>query len=127
MRDTAKVIIGILVFLVLVTTPFWYGKIAAESGKPPVLKVGTAEKECVMSKDFMRANHMDLLNEWRDHVVREADRVYVREDGRRFDKSLGNTCMKCHTDKKEFCDKCHSYSGVKEPFCWDCHNDPNAR
>jgi hypothetical protein len=37
--------------------------------------------------------------------------------------SLQNSCMKCHSNKKEFCDKCHNYVAVK-PYCWSCHIAP---
>ena len=36
-----------------------------------------AAKECVLSKDYMRAEHMRVLDLWREVVVRE-------EGGRRF-------------------------------------------
>jgi len=31
--------------------------------------------------------------------------------------------MKCHSNKKEFCDKCHNYMAVV-PYCWSCHIAP---
>ena len=34
--------------------------------------------------------------------------------------SLQNECMRCHSNKKKFCDECHNYMAVK-PYCWDCH------
>jgi len=43
-----------------------------------------------------------------------------------FDMSLSNTCLSCHTNKAEFCDKCHGYASV-DPYCWDCHVDPNVK
>jgi hypothetical protein len=30
--------------------------------------------------------------------------------------------MKCHEERAQFCDKCHTYMG-ENPFCWDCHLD----
>ncbi len=27
--------------------------------------------------------------------------------------SLQNGCMKCHSNKKKFCDECHNYMAVK--------------
>ena len=44
-------------------------------------------------------------------------------DAKRYEMSLQNTCMECHTSKKEFCDQCHDYMAVA-PFCWDCHVAP---
>jgi len=66
---------------------------------------------------------MDLLNEWRDQVVRENDRYEIGSDGVRFERSLSNTCLNCHVNKDKFCDKCHDYMGV-QPYCWDCHLVP---
>jgi hypothetical protein len=72
----------------------------------------------------MRAEHMQLLNNWRDSVVRDADAVYKSDtSGKVFQMSLQNTCMHCHSNKKKFCDECHNYMAVK-PFCWDCHIAP---
>ena len=44
-------------------------------------------------------------------------------EGVKYDRSLMNGCMKCHTEKKKFCDECHTYTSVK-PYCWDCHYVP---
>ena len=63
------------------------------------------------------------VSEWRDEVVRDNDRIYTAEDNRRYYKSLSGTCMSCHENKGEFCDKCHDYVGVT-PYCWDCHVIP---
>jgi hypothetical protein len=40
--------------------------------------------------------------------------------------SLQNTCMQCHPNKAEFCDRCHNYASVK-PYCWDCHVEPKEK
>jgi len=80
-------------------------------------------KECVASTEYMRASHMDLLNEWRDEVVREGNRIYTSPNGKEFEMSLTKTCTNCHYNKKEFCDQCHDYLGVT-PYCWDCHVEP---
>jgi hypothetical protein len=71
----------------------------------------------------MRSSHMDLLNAWRDDVVRRADRVWVGPHGKEYDKSLSLTCMGCHSNKAEFCDRCHNYASVN-PYCWECHVAP---
>jgi hypothetical protein len=68
----------------------------------------------------MRADHMTLLNEWRDLVVRENQRTYTATDGTEYEMSLTKTCLDCHSNKEEFCDKCHTYADVS-PYCWDCH------
>jgi hypothetical protein len=68
----------------------------------------------------MRADHMQLLDLWRHSVVREGKRIYVNPDGKEYNMSLSNTCLDCHSNKAEFCDRCHNYASVR-PYCWDCH------
>ena len=50
--------------------------------------------------------------------------AYTASDGKKYEKSLTNTCMSCHVSRTEFCVKCHDYAAVKQPKCWDCHNEP---
>jgi hypothetical protein len=69
---------------------------------------------------------MTLLNEWRDKVVRGEDRIYVSASGKPFNISLSETCMNCHSNKAEFCDRCHDYVDVS-PYCWDCHVEPKEK
>ena len=123
MHDSAKIITGLVIFLVLVTFPFWFSRAAGKAGYMPEPELPTNHDRCVESKDYMRSYHMDLLNQWRDAVVRDGDRVYVSSDGRKFDMSLSGTCMDCHVSKVNFCDQCHTYVGVS-PYCWDCHVEP---
>ena len=80
-------------------------------------------KQCVESKEFMRAEHMQLLNHWRDAALRRGERLYKSSDGRIVEISFQNQCLRCHSNKKKFCDECHSYVSVK-PYCWDCHFAP---
>ena len=132
MHNGGKIIAGLIIFVALVTFPF-YNNFGKANAKPepktdtPAIKEAQAllgKKEvCVEPKAFMKAEHMQILNDWRDSVVRDGNRIYVASDGKRYNMSLQNTCMKCHSNKKEFCDKCHNYMAVK-PYCWDCHIAP---
>lgn len=117
------VVAGLAVFFVLATFPFWYnhGK-AAPAPKVELTEKAKAAKNCVRPVDFIRNNHMQLLDVWRDTVVREGIRIYENEEGKRFDMSLSNTCLDCHSNKAEFCDRCHEYASVN-PYCYDCHID----
>ena len=72
---------------------------------------------------FMRESHMKLLVTWREGAVREGNRLYTARDGRIFEASLSGTCLKCHSNKAQFCDRCHDYAGAK-PACWNCHIIP---
>jgi hypothetical protein len=128
MYDGWKIIIGIIIFIGIATFPFLYD-IGKASVPPPEPKIDTpeiqkmAEKKCIEEKFFMRAEHMVMLNDWRDSVVRDGNRIYIANDDKEYAMSLQNTCMKCHSNKKKFCDECHNYMAVK-PYCWDCHIEP---
>ncbi|MEW6674830.1 MAG: sulfate reduction electron transfer complex DsrMKJOP subunit DsrJ [Nitrospirota bacterium] len=127
-----KIIIGIIIFAALVTAPFLLsgGKVVAKPDPkidtPEIQKLPENERKCVESKEFMKTEHMKLLNDWRDSVVREGNRIYIGAGGKNYDMSLQNTCMKCHSNKKKFCDECHNYAAVK-PYCWDCHIEPKEK
>lgn len=123
MHNGGKIILGLVVFLVLITFPVWYNIANDRAGYVPELEKAARGDNCVRDSSYMTANHMDLLNEWRDQVVRENDRWEVGDDGVRFERSLSNTCLNCHENKDKFCDKCHNYVGV-DPYCWDCHLVP---
>jgi hypothetical protein len=123
MYDASKVIAGIIIFLLLITLPVWYNSATGKAAYVPEFKYDTTATNCIESTEFMRANHMDLLDDWRIEVVRGESRFYTASDGKVYEKSLTNTCMACHTKKDEFCTKCHSYTAVEEPNCWNCHNE----
>jgi len=125
--DAGKIIAGIVIFVVLITLPFWYG--LGKKSAPPVLALETPtilalpDKRCVEETAFMRANHMKLLVSWRDEVVREGNRLYTAKNSQVYEMSLSGMCLKCHSNKEQFCDRCHDYVGAK-PSCWSCHIIP---
>ena len=127
MYDAGKIIVGIVIFVVLATSPLWFNAITPENPEAPELKLPTnGSTECVEATEVMRDEHMDLLNQWRDDVVRIGQRDYVSSsNGRTFEMSLSRTCMDCHSNKAEFCDACHTYLAVS-PYCWDCHVEPKG-
>jgi hypothetical protein len=130
MYDAGKIVPGILIFLGLVTFPIWYSK--GKALPPPQLKLDTPtiqqlkEKRCVESGPYMTANHMQMLELWRNSVVRDGEGLYVASDGKRYAMSLSKTCMNCHSNKEQFCDRCHNYEGVS-PNCWSCHIAPRRK
>ncbi len=128
MNDRWKIIIGIIIFILIVTIPFNYSIIFStdSSGAPDLEIFPQAGEECVRSKDYMRPYHMNLLDQWRDSVVREGDRFTEGPMGNRIEKSLTNTCLDCHANKENFCDRCHDYMSV-DPYCWDCHITPSEK
>jgi len=123
MYDAVKIIAGLIVFLILVTFPVWYNVFGGNTANEPDLKIITDAKLCVEPTDYMKNNHMNLLNDWRDKVVRGGVRYTIAQDGNRYEMSLSNTCMSCHSNKADFCDQCHNYLSV-DPYCWDCHIEP---
>ncbi len=119
MYNAGKILVGLGVFAGLVSAPAWYA-LGRGKGEPPELQRPVDAKECIEPTAYMRAKHMELLDSWRDAVVRRAEHVYVASDGKHHDMSLTGTCLRCHSDPAKFCVKCHDYAGV-DVFCWDCH------
>ncbi len=135
--NKGPIFLGILVFLAIALFPF-YNDMGRPTKKPdpktdtPAIKEWVQQhgkkKECVESKSFMRAEHMVLLNNWRDSVVRNDNRLYksTSDPNEEFNMSLQNGCLHCHSNKKKFCDECHNYMAVK-PYCFDCHIQPEEK
>jgi hypothetical protein len=123
MNDKKWIVLGLIIFVGLFSFPLWYniGK-AAPAPKVVLTEKAKAAGECVMSKAYMTTEHMQLLDLWRHSVVRNAKREFVNPEGKRFNMSLSNTCLDCHSNKAEFCDRCHNYASVR-PYCWQCHLD----
>lgn len=122
MYDSGKIIPGLIIFVLLILFPIWYNH--GDAGAVPSPELPKDSEQCVRSVQEMRAKHMQLLNQWRDEVLRTGDRSFDVQIGeKKYQKSLMNTCMQCHASKKKFCDRCHTYSSVT-PYCWDCHVAP---
>jgi hypothetical protein len=124
MYDRGKIIIGLVIGLGLLLFPFYYNKGEAKKAPDIVLTdKAKAAKQCIEPKEFMRTDHMKMLDEWREGVVRDEERYYKSGDKKSYYMSLQVTCMECHSNKSKFCDQCHNYLGV-DPYCWDCHIEP---
>lgn len=99
----------------------------SSSGVPkPVIQKGEGEK-CVEDTDYMRRNHMKVLNHHRDDTMRKGIRTKQH--------SLKN-CIECHATpdqsgqrtvlgKDQFCQSCHSYAAVQID-CFQCHSSKPA-
>ena len=147
MYDGQKIIVGLLVFIALASIPLWYTPAAGKAYEAPDIKL--PEGECVESRDYMRSSHMEVLNDWRDSVVRLGNRIHVFKSGKRYLKTLTGSanpppvpkgsplsgvdrrgCLGCHGQVAEpgqsaaesFCVKCHQTAAV-EVTCWDCHHE----
>ena len=125
MSDKGKIIGGLVVFLFLVTFPLWYTVAAGGDATLPDLEYPDGESQCVEDTEFMRANHMDILNQWRNALVRDGETEYTASSGERYTISLTGTCMDCHDNRDTFCTRCHDYSNVT-PMCWSCHVEPRG-
>ena len=92
----------------------------------PKLERGKGER-CVEDTDYMRRNHMKLLNHHRDRTMRQ---------GIRTTQHSLKGCVECHasektgsvaSSKEDFCMACHTYASVKVD-CWSCHaTKPKAK
>jgi hypothetical protein len=123
MNDKKWIIAGLVIFMAIFAFPLLYNMGRAAPAPELILtEKAKAAKECIMPAKYMRAEHMQLLDQWRYNVVRNAQREFVTAEGKTFNMSLTNTCLDCHSNKAEFCDRCHNYASV-EPYCWDCHLD----
>ena len=123
MKDKNKILAGLVIFIAAMTFPLWFnmGK-AAPAPELELTAKAKAAKTCVMPTAYMQAQHMQLLDVWRHNVVRNGERAFVNAEGKLFNMSLSNTCLDCHSNKAQFCDRCHNYASVR-PYCWDCHID----
>ncbi|MDW7771347.1 MAG: sulfate reduction electron transfer complex DsrMKJOP subunit DsrJ [Desulfobulbaceae bacterium] len=121
MYDSGKIITGLIIFVLLISFPIWYNH--GDAGEVPKVELPKDYKQCVLPTTEMRSSHMQLLDVWRDDVLRTGDRSYFELEGKQYQKSLQNACMVCHANKTKFCDACHTYTAVN-PYCWDCHLVP---
>ena len=97
------------------------GQAQAGDAPKPVITKAVKGEQCVEDTEYMRKNHMKLLNVHRDKTVIE---------GVRTQKHSLKQCINCHasektgsvaTAKEDFCVSCHSYAAVKID-CFDCHS-----
>lgn len=125
MYNAKYILPGLIIFVGLFTLAFW-GNIGTTPYSRPDIVLPANETECIEDVEYMRAEHMQILNAWRDMALREEKREYVAmKDGKVWAVSLQNTCMTCHDNYAEFCDKCHLSNSVT-PYCWDCHVLPKG-
>ena len=108
--------------LVLFALLAWLGLAPAHAAAPkPVVEKALKGEQCVEPTDYMRRNHMKVLDGHRDKTVHE---------GIRTKQYSLKGCINCHASQKtgsvtaskdNFCVSCHSYASVKID-CFDCHS-----
>jgi len=132
--DIKYIALGLLIFFGLIfsfVAPNLGKTVAAPTPKldtPAIQKLAAKDRKCVMPTDYMRANHMQMLIDWRENVIRSRDagypsaddRMFINPEGKKYLASLSNTCLNCHSNKAQFCDQCHNYVAVT-PNCFGCH------
>ncbi len=116
------IIPGIVIFVIACLFPFLLNVTATPYSRP-ALALPQGEAACIEPVETMRSEHMRILTEWRDAALRDGTREYVAADGKVWEASLQNTCMRCHSNRQEFCGACHDSNSVR-PDCWTCHIEP---
>jgi hypothetical protein len=107
------VVTGLIVLIPLLYGVFAY---AISEDKPKFeLVIDKPNEQCVRDSEYMRINHMDLLKDVRDEVVREGKRGAIELNG----------CRSCHASRAQFCDTCHSVVGA-QLNCFGCHYYPES-
>ncbi|MDP4158526.1 MAG: sulfate reduction electron transfer complex DsrMKJOP subunit DsrJ [Bacillota bacterium] len=150
MYKGGKIIAALIIFVAFLTFPIFYNLGKANAGPDVPVVQQTATTQCVEPAEYMRANHMQLLNKWRDSFVQQGKTEYVNSQGKTFEISL-QSCLQCHSTgtvpnaggasipasntggvsnpalntSDQFCVSCHNYASVK-PTCWSCHSGPEG-
>ncbi len=99
---------------------------AGGSVPKPVIQKAQGE-QCVEDTDYMRRNHMKVLNHHRDKTVHQ---------GIRTKQHSLKGCIDCHATpnaagqktvlgKDHFCQSCHTYAAVQVD-CFQCHSSRPA-
>jgi hypothetical protein len=81
MYDAGKIITGLVIALVILTFPLWYniGADAPPAPEPVISPVAAAYGTCVRPTEYMRKSHMQVLDDWRNLVVRDGKRWEVTQ------------------------------------------------
>ena len=110
----------VVVIVLIILFPFGYSVVCSvfsqgiQHSQLFLEKPDEKYEACVRETTHMRFNHMDLLKEIRDSVVRE---------GKRGEIGLDN-CWQCHTSRERFCNQCHNAVNLNLD-CFRCHYDPD--
>ena len=107
-------------FLAVALTWMGLSPVHADASKPVIDKAAKGQ-QCVEDTEYMRRNHMKVLDHHRDKTVIE---------GIRTKKHSLKECINCHASEKtgsvakakdDFCVSCHTYAAVKID-CFECHS-----
>ena len=123
--NSGKVLIGLVIFVGLVTFPFFYNKGRAIAKPEPKLDTPAImqlqDKKCVEPRDFMRAELMRLLNDWRDSAVRDGKRLYVNLRGQAV-RYISEYLYALPFEQEGI--RTDAIVCAVKPYCWGCHIEP---
>lgn len=125
LRRTSKGVLAlVLVFLASLAVVAFAADEEITAGRVPVPVIPMGQGDsCVRDTDFMRRNHMSLLNHQRDETMLK---------GIRSEQYSLKECISCHAVKgpdakpvtvsspQHFCRSCHDYAAVSID-CFQCH------
>ena len=118
--DKNKGVIAMAILAVIILSPpgyYFFRNAFPQRVEPFLEKPDPKYKECVRDTTYMRFNHMDLLLQIRNEVVREGK---VTEIGLEIGSK---NCKECHTNRERFCNQCHNTVNLN-PDCFGCHDYP---
>lgn len=157
MYDKLKILPFLIIGVCLFLSPMWYDNIFGKGTKAPEPVLTPKAKEagqCVAPKAYIKAWHMQLLDAWRQEVVRDDQRYFntnenlwwdyslspkLLEDWRRFVSNSdvqapGKAGKTYYKSLQQTCMNCHSNKTEfcdqchnymgVNPYCWDCHIAP---
>ena len=121
MFDRGKIVTGLILFWAIALFPVWYTRAAGKPEKRPQPELPAGEPACIETRQYMLVSHQELLQRWREAVVRKGLTNYHSQTyGDEHEMSLSRSCLQCHRNREAFCDRCHAYTNA-EINCWDCH------
>ncbi|UCD25141.1 MAG: hypothetical protein JSW51_04230 [Gemmatimonadota bacterium] len=105
--------------VLIILVPFVYGLVrpVTTSGETDARlfleRPDEEHEECVRETTYMRFQHMELLKQTREDVIRHGIRGEITLSG----------CRECHTSRERFCNKCHDAASLILD-CFGCHYYP---
>ncbi len=124
LTSVVPIVAAVIIVLPIGFSLVWAVAAPSAGGAEPFLVMPEGEEECVEEVTYMRFQHMDLLLDLRDEVVREGSHRQVVLDGQVRQITLDG-CWDCHTDRTQFCNRCHDSVNLNLN-CFKCHHDPSS-
>lgn len=127
MKLTSVVPVGtaVVILLAIGFSAVWAFSSPDAEEAQPFLELPAGEEACVVEDTvYMRFQHMDLLLDLRDEVVRDGTLGEFDSDGTVRRITLDG-CWECHTSRETFCNQCHDAVNLNLD-CFRCHHDPSS-